>query len=118
MAASARTRARQASTLARIVAAARRREIDAVFCESDRGAALVLNALAGAGVRVPGRVKVLGVDDSPFCDYATAPLSSVSTREKERAAAGVRQLDEAIGGGAPDSLLQRPAVVARESTRA
>lgn len=113
-----RTYAPKADALARIVAAARRREIDAVFCESDRGAALVLNALAGAGVRVPGRVKVLGVDDSPFCTFAAVPLSSVSTREKERAAAGVRQLDEAIGGGAPDSLLQRPAIVARESTRA
>ena len=112
-----RTYAPKADALARIVAAARRRRIDAVFCESDRGAALVLNALLAAGVRVPGSVKVLGVDDSPFCSFAALPLSSVSGREKERAADGVRLLDEAIGGGAPASVLQRPVVAARESTR-
>ena len=112
-----RTYAPKADALARIVAAARSRRIDAVFCESDRGAALVLNALLAAGVRVPGSVKVLGVDDSPFCSFAALPLSSVSGREKERAADGVRLLDEAIGGGAPASVLQRPVVAARESTR-
>ena len=77
----------------------------------------MLNALLAAGVRVPGQVKVLGVDDSPFCALASIPLSSVSTHETERAAAGVRLLDEAIAGGAPASILRRPAVAARDTTR-
>ena len=112
-----RTYAPKADALARIVAAARRKEVDAVFCESDKGAALVLNALLAAGVRVPEAVKVLGVDDSPFCALAPVPLSSVTTHEAERAEAGVRLLGDAIDGGLPSSLLQKPAVVARESTR-
>ena len=113
-----RTYVPTADAIGAIVAAAKRRAIDAVFCESDRGAALVLNALLGAGVRVPGQVKVLGVDDSPFCTLTTIPLSSVSTHECERAAAGVRLLDEAIDGGAPASILHRPTVSARASTAA
>ncbi len=113
-----RTYVPNADALARIVAAAKSRAIDAVFCESDRGAALVLNALLGAGVRVPGQVKLLGVDDSPFCALTPIPLASVSTHERERAAEGVRLLDEAIAGGAPASILHRPAVAARESTAA
>ena len=112
-----RTYVPNADALARIAAAAKRRAVDAVFCESDKGAALVLNALLGAGVRVPGQVKVLGVDDSPFCSLAAIPLSSVSTHEAERAATGVRLLDEAIVGGSPASILQRPTVAARDTTR-
>ena len=112
-----RTYVPNADALGAIVAAAKRRAVDAVFCESDRGAALVLNALLAAGIRVPEQVKVLGVDDSPFCSLTTIPLSSVSTHEAERAAAGVRLLDEAIAGGAPASILRRPTVAARETTR-
>lgn len=117
VAAMRRTYAPKPALLARVADLARRRAVDAVFCESDRGAALVLNALLAAGVRVPGAVKVLGVDDSPYCTFAAVALSSVSGREKERAAAGVRFLDEAIAGGAPASTLARPVVVSRDSTR-
>ena len=111
-----RTYTPKPDVLAHVADLARRGAIDAVFCESDRGAALVLNALLAAGVRVPESVKILGVDDSPYCSFTALPLSSVSGREKERAAAGVRLLDEALAGGTPAAVLLAPSVVARATT--
>ena len=112
-----RTYAPKAAALDAIVAAARRRAVDAVFCGSDRGASAVLHALLAAGVRVPRGVKVLGVDDSALCDFTAVPLSSVTSRETERAALGVRLLDEAAAGASPTSVLHAPSVVVRASTR-
>ena len=85
---------------------------------SDAQAAVVLRVLLSRGVRVPEEVKVIGVDNSPYCELCPVPLTSVSGRDDYRAAAAVRLLLRQIDGGAPESVSVEPVVVARESTRA
>ena len=91
---------------------------DGVITCSDAQAAVVLRVLLSRGVRVPEEVKVIGVDNSPYCELCPVPLTSVSGRDDYRAAAAVRLLLRQIDGGAPESVSVEPVVVARESTRA
>ncbi|GAA4698479.1 LacI family DNA-binding transcriptional regulator [Pseudonocardia yuanmonensis] len=50
---------------------------DGVVGPTDRHAGLLLGALTDAGVDVPGRVAVIGMDDDPFCDLLRPRLTSV-----------------------------------------
>jgi DNA-binding LacI/PurR family transcriptional regulator len=50
---------------------------DGVVGPTDRHAGLLLGALTDAGIAVPGRVAVVGMDDDPFCDLLRPRLTSV-----------------------------------------
>lgn len=89
---------------------------DGVVAESDRQSSAVLRTLLAAGIRVPQAVKLIGVDDSPVCEFATVRLSSVSGQDRRRAALAVRLLQEILGGKPPRHCVTPPVVAAREST--
>lgn len=89
---------------------------DGVVAASDQQASIVLRTLLAAGKLVPRDVKLIGVDDAPFCRYSVVPLSSVSGQSRKRAALVVRLLQEAINGQPARHLVLPPVVVARASS--
>jgi DNA-binding LacI/PurR family transcriptional regulator len=91
---------------------------DGVIATSDAQAAVVTRLLLDQGLRVPRDVKVIGVDNAPFCPYCSVPLSSVSGQDDERAALAVRILLKQIAGAPAQNRTLPPVVVARESTAA
>lgn len=89
---------------------------DGVVAASDHQASVILRILLKAGKRVPQDVKVIGVDDSPYCRYAVVPLSSVCGQNRKRASLAVRMLNEVIAGKPARQILLPPVVMARAST--
>lgn len=65
---------------------------DGIVGQSDQHAAGAINALLRAGVAVPEQVKVIGIDDSPFCDFYIVPISSVSQQMAHRGQLAVQAL--------------------------
>jgi DNA-binding LacI/PurR family transcriptional regulator len=100
--------------------ASRRPETTAVFAYSDQFAYGVLDGLAGAGVRVPEDVSVIGFDDRSPSQYVSPPLSTVAHPHEEvgRLAAEVI-LGKISGEIAPGegSRTAVPSFVERRSTR-
>jgi DNA-binding LacI/PurR family transcriptional regulator len=66
--------------------------LDALFVACDLMAAGSMQALAGAGRRVPEDVAVVGFDDSLIATCTTPPMSSVRQPVEEMAAAATRAL--------------------------
>lgn len=90
-----------------------------VFAPNDYIGQIVLAAAAVAGIDVPGRCAVVGVDnDIVRCASAACPLSSVGMPHARQGQAAVARLQALLAGrdpGAPDTV--RPgAVCARAST--
>jgi LacI family transcriptional regulator len=88
-----------------------------IMASTDLRAAMVLDACAHAGLRVPEDVAVIGVDNDPVaCEFSTPPLSSVSRNDREVGWAAAALLERLIQGGsaperpvliAPDGMVQR-----------
>ena len=55
-------------------------------------------------VDVRDDVRVIGVDNSPFCDFFVVPLSSVSQEEFRRGELAVETLFNAVEGHAVQSI--------------
>ena len=91
-------------------------QLDGIVASSDQAAAGCLNALVRAGRRVPGDVRVIGIDNAPFCPFAVVPISSVSQSSRLRGQRAVELLLQAIDGRKVKSLIVPPELVAREST--
>lgn len=71
----------------------------AVFAAHDIRARQVLAAADAAGLDVPERLAVLGVDDDePVCETAAPPLSSIPTNDVSLGYACGRALEELIAG--------------------
>jgi LacI family transcriptional regulator len=75
--------------------ALRRSRPDAMFCFNDLGALGLEDALLDAGLRVPGDVAIVGIDDIDLTARARVPLTTL------------RQPCDAIGARAVDSILAR-----------
>lgn len=92
---------------------------DAVFCYNDPVAAGAINAVIDAGRRTPEDVAIIGAANMYYSRMLRVPLSSVdqSSAEigRESAALMLRLLKGEITG--TQSILIRPKLVARESTR-
>ena len=89
---------------------------DAVFAVSDTLAIAAMDALAGAGVDVPGDVLVVGYDDINAASTARPALSTIS----QDIAGGGRLLVDTLlaklAGRNPGSALTRTHLVVRESS--
>lgn len=93
-------------------------DFDGIVAESDRQAAATYKALTEAGLSVPENVRLIGVNDSPFCPHFPVPLSSVSGQDRKRASMAVRLLGEVASGKPARHLTVPPVVAVRESTAA
>lgn len=79
-------------------ALARGLDIDAVLCRDDRFAIGALQALADAGLTVPGDVAVLGWDDTHLATISTPTLTSIAPDKRALARIALELLIERIGG--------------------
>ena len=92
----------------------------AVFAANDARARLVMDACAEAGLSIPEKIAVLGVDnDDCICQACNPPLSSISTGGFTRGYEAARILDALISGRKIRNrqLPQEPSTVySRQST--
>lgn len=94
---------------------------DGVFCYNDEVAIGALRAILGAGLRVPGDVAVIGVDNIRFADLLRVPLSSIdqsSYQIGDRAARLALKLIESRKAVPSTQIVVPIRLVARESTLA
>lgn len=89
---------------------------DGLVAQSDEQAVGALNTLLARGRRVPADVKVIGVDDSPLCNTAAVPITSIATRWYRQGVTAVDLLIAAIAGEKPKSAEVEPKLTARAST--
>lgn len=73
-----------------------RLKLTALLCATDILALGALNHLNGAGLRVPGDMSIIGIDDLAFSAYVTPPLSSIGVPRAQLAKAAVEILTRAI----------------------
>jgi LacI family transcriptional regulator len=91
-------------------------EFDGVVGQSDEQAVASINALLQAGQRVPDDVRVIGVDNAPFCRLAIVPLSSVSQESRNRGRHAVQMLVRLQEGQTISSMQVDPVIHVRRST--
>ena len=53
-------------------------EVDAVVCNSDHDAALLMRECLSAGIDIPGQMALAGFDDQPIAQLLTVPLTTVA----------------------------------------
>ncbi|HET8605979.1 MAG TPA: LacI family DNA-binding transcriptional regulator [Gaiellaceae bacterium] len=90
----------------------------AVFAANDLSAIGAINALGGAGLRVPGDVSVVGFDDLRLGAYTTPPLTTVRQPAGALARRATEILIGLVQGAQPPSAEPRlaPELVVRQST--
>ncbi len=92
-------------------------EFDAIFAQSDQEGAGCINELSAHGVRVPEDVRVIGVDNAPFCDLLQVPLTSVSQEHRKRGQLAVQAIMALIDNEPVETVSLEPVIYIRESTR-
>jgi DNA-binding LacI/PurR family transcriptional regulator len=95
------------------------REIDAVFAQSDLMAAGAMHVLAEEGLDVPGRIKIIGVDNTELGQSTAPPLSSVTNPADRLANRASQMLLRVIEDGVDPATITpeiiRPELVVRGS---
>lgn len=89
---------------------------DGIVTQSDEEAMGVLNVLMGRGIQVPGDVRVIGMDNAPYCTFSSVPLSSVSQSGAQRGRIAFGMLMSLIDGKTVESVTIPPRLFVREST--
>jgi len=95
----------------------KKRQPDAYVCANDRAAGELMRALILAGYRVPGEVRIVGIDDVEYASLLPVPLTTVHQPCREIGEAAMAAMIERIarpGMLARDILLECRLVV-RES---
>ncbi|NAZ75001.1 substrate-binding domain-containing protein [Kineococcus sp. T13] len=89
-----------------------------VVAASDRIALGFLDVLAREGVDVPGRLSVVGYDDSPLAQLGHVQLTSVSQGPVDQARCAVRAAVERLDGGRVQraEVVLEPRLVVRRTT--
>jgi LacI family transcriptional regulator len=89
---------------------------DGIVGCSDHHSAAALNVLTGRGLKVPEQVKLIGIDNAPFCQFAAVPLSSVSQEYEIRGRHAVRVLMTFLQDKSASVTQVPPVVCARASS--
>lgn len=91
--------------------------VDGVLCSNDRTAALLLQTLARAGLKVPRDMRVIGFDDASFAPLLSVPLTTVRQPCRDLAAVAFRAMwDRVLDPGLPSRQHLLPVqLVVRES---
>lgn len=92
--------------------------LDGIFAASDLIAITAMEWLHQHGKHIPNDVCVIGFDDLPISARVQPPLTSVRQDIARGAAAMIDKLLARIGGTDAPSLVMKPTLVIRESTRA
>lgn len=95
---------------------ARGHKIDGIVAQSDLQALGAMHMLLSMNVRIPEDVKIIGVDNSPFCTFSIVPMSSVSQEDQKRGALVVQKLLKSLDGEPLKTIEIDPVVCARRST--
>jgi DNA-binding LacI/PurR family transcriptional regulator len=108
-------RADLASEVATFVARARP---DAIVCANDRTAAAVMHALLEAGIRVPGDVRLAGIDDVPYAALLPVPLTTMRQPAREIGIAAMAAMLDRISRPdlPPRDIFLHPTLVVRRSS--
>lgn len=92
---------------------------DAFFVYNDIGALGLQQALLESGLRVPGDVAIVGIDDIERASYATVPLTTIRQPVAEICRQAMRMLLERIGGhDIEPRIVLPPELVVRASSTA
>lgn len=91
--------------------------LDGIVAGSDLIAMSTLPILREAGRSVPGDVQVIGYDDLDIARQAMPPLTTIRQDIAAGAAEIVARLIDRVEGREADSLVMRPQLIVRESTR-
>ena len=89
---------------------------DGIVAQSDQLAIGALNTLLSVGRNVPDDVKIIGIDNAPFCEFSRVKLSSISQEERLRGRHAVRMVLDLISGGEAESITVAPVLLARDSS--
>ena len=100
-----------------LVDSVRAGRVSAVFAETDLAAAAVFQALARAGLSVPGDVSLIGFDDILGAEYIAGGLTTVYHPAAEMAAEGVHTLMRRLQGAPVSRVLLPPHLIVRRSTQ-
>ena len=93
-------------------------DFDGIFAASDHTAVGALRALQKAGVDVPGKVKLVGFDDSIYARLTTPQITSVQRHTDQLARKGCEVLLQMLAGETPPLATIIPTeLVVRESSR-
>ncbi len=91
---------------------------DGIVCSNDRLAAVLMRTLAGMGIPVPERVKLVSFDDVQYASLVTVPLTTVRQPCDQIGAAAIRAMHGRIAN--PDlparDILLNFRLVVRESS--
>ena len=104
--------------MASIFAALLDRDVDAIFCATDRTARGALRVLAARGVRVPDDVAIAGFDDLEFAAQLDPPLTTIRQGVDQQGAEAARTLIQLLRhpAGGPRRVLMPAELVIRQST--
>jgi GntR family transcriptional regulator of arabinose operon len=83
----------------------REHEPDGYVCANDRTAGLLMRALLFVGVRIPGDVRIVGIDDVEYASSLPVPLTTVHQPCREMGQAAL---------GAMIERIRRPGMLARD----
>ena len=92
----------------------------AVFADNDRMAIGAMRAIDDAGLRVPGDISVVGLDDIELAGFQTPPLTTIRQSFGDLATRAVQLLLEIIdnnGQPAQVCIVHEPALVVRQINR-
>jgi LacI family transcriptional regulator len=90
---------------------------DGLVAQSDQEAVGAMNELFRRGFRVPEDVRLIGIDNAPYCEFARVPLSSVSQDFLARGAASMRLVLDLVEGRDVRSTHVQPILFPRDSSR-
>jgi len=91
-------------------------DFDGIVAQSDQQVAGAIPVLLKAGKRIPEDVKLIGVDNSPYCEFFPIPFSSISEQVQKRGEMAVELLLSMIDGQAGQSRQVDPLVIQRASS--